>query len=148
LASSTSTANSGIRPTVGDSKADRWHLQIANGWAVQDNFYINNRQCGRMLVRICCKSMCLSGQLGPRRGGCPTKMVARRHAAWATRLYPTSTRGACTKVRGMRVAGTLGGMSVHAGSHPPGPGTKHNTRHPSSAFSGNPSSETGSSTSM
>jgi hypothetical protein len=28
-----------------------------------------------------CISMYLIGQLGPRRGGCPTKLVVRRHAA-------------------------------------------------------------------
>ena len=38
---------------IGDSKANRWHLQIANRWVVQYNFYINDRQWGRMFVRIC-----------------------------------------------------------------------------------------------
>jgi len=38
---------------VGDSKTNRWHLQIANRWVVQYNFYINDRQWGRMFVRIC-----------------------------------------------------------------------------------------------
>ena len=38
---------------VGDSKANRWHLAIANRWVVQYNFYINDRQWGRMFVRIC-----------------------------------------------------------------------------------------------
>jgi hypothetical protein len=42
-----------IMTAVGDSKTDRWHLQIANRWVVQYNFYINNRQWGWMFVRIC-----------------------------------------------------------------------------------------------
>ena len=42
-----------IMTAIGDSKANRWHLQIANRWVVQYNFYINDRQWGRMFVRIC-----------------------------------------------------------------------------------------------
>ena len=42
-----------IMTAVGDSKTNRWHLQIANRWVVQYNFYINDRQWGRMFVRIC-----------------------------------------------------------------------------------------------
>ena len=42
-----------ILTAVGNSKANRWHLQIANRWVTQYNFYINDRQWGRMFVRIC-----------------------------------------------------------------------------------------------
>src|SRR5271167_708228 len=42
-----------IMTAIGDSKINRWHLQIANRWVVQYNFYINDRQWGRMFVRIC-----------------------------------------------------------------------------------------------
>jgi hypothetical protein len=42
-----------IMTAVGDNKTNRWHLQIANRWIVQYNFYINDRQWGRMFVRIC-----------------------------------------------------------------------------------------------
>ncbi len=42
-----------IMTAVGDSKANRWHLQIANRWVSQYNFYINDWQWGRMFVRIC-----------------------------------------------------------------------------------------------
>jgi hypothetical protein len=42
-----------IMTAIGDSKANRWHLQIANRWVIQYNFYINDRQWGRMFVRIC-----------------------------------------------------------------------------------------------
>ena len=42
-----------IMMAIGDSKTNRWHLQIANRWVVQYNFYINDRQWGRMFVRIC-----------------------------------------------------------------------------------------------
>ena len=42
-----------IMTAIGDSQTNRWHLQIANRWVVQYNFYINDRQWGRMFVRIC-----------------------------------------------------------------------------------------------
>jgi hypothetical protein len=42
-----------IMTAIGDSKANRWHLQIANRWVIQYNFYINDRHWGRMFVRIC-----------------------------------------------------------------------------------------------
>jgi hypothetical protein len=42
-----------IMTAVGDSKTNRWHLQIANRWVVQYSFYISDRQWGRMFVRIC-----------------------------------------------------------------------------------------------
>jgi hypothetical protein len=42
-----------IITAIGDGRANRWHLQIANRWVVQYNFYINDRQWGRMFVRIC-----------------------------------------------------------------------------------------------
>src|SRR6266481_2427440 len=32
---------------------DRWHLQLAQRWIVQYNFYINDQNWGRMFVRIC-----------------------------------------------------------------------------------------------
>src|SRR6516225_3841573 len=32
---------------------DRWHLQLAQRWIVQYNFYINDLNWGRMFVRIC-----------------------------------------------------------------------------------------------
>jgi hypothetical protein len=42
-----------IMTAIGDSQTNRWHLQIANRWVVQYNFYISDRQWGRMFVRIC-----------------------------------------------------------------------------------------------
>jgi len=42
-----------IMIAIGDKIANRWHLQIANRWVVQYNFYINDRNWGRMFVRIC-----------------------------------------------------------------------------------------------
>jgi hypothetical protein len=41
-----------IMTAVGDSETNRWHLQIANRWVVQYNFYIDDRRWGRMFVRI------------------------------------------------------------------------------------------------
>jgi len=32
---------------------DRWHLQLAQRWILQYNFYINDQRWGRMFVRIC-----------------------------------------------------------------------------------------------
>jgi hypothetical protein len=40
-------------------KHAKWHLQIANRWIVQYNFYINDRRWGRMFVRISPYSICL-----------------------------------------------------------------------------------------
>src|SRR5215510_7744622 len=34
-------------------ETNRWHLQIAERWVVQYNFYVNDRQWGRMFVRMC-----------------------------------------------------------------------------------------------
>src|SRR5258708_1168115 len=42
-----------IMTAVGDSKTNRWHLQIANRGVVQYNFYSKGRGWGRMFVRIC-----------------------------------------------------------------------------------------------
>src|SRR6202048_3015246 len=41
-----------IMIAIGDKVANRWHLQIANRWVIQYNFYINDRNWGRMFVRI------------------------------------------------------------------------------------------------
>jgi hypothetical protein len=38
---------------IGDKRANRWHLQIAERWVVQYNFYVNDRRWGRMFVRMC-----------------------------------------------------------------------------------------------
>src|SRR5271155_3094018 len=42
-----------IMTAIGDRKTNRWHLQIADRWVVQYNFYINDRRWGRMFVRMC-----------------------------------------------------------------------------------------------
>jgi hypothetical protein len=42
-----------IMTAIGDKKANRWHLQIADRWIVQYNFYVNDRRWGRMFVRMC-----------------------------------------------------------------------------------------------
>jgi hypothetical protein len=42
-----------IMIAIGDKAANRWHLQIADRWVVQYNFYINDGSWGRMFVRIC-----------------------------------------------------------------------------------------------
>ncbi len=34
-------------------QANRWHLQIAERWVVQYNFYVNDGRWGRMFVRMC-----------------------------------------------------------------------------------------------
>ena len=38
---------------IGDKAANRWHLQFAQRWVVQYNFYVNDQRWGRMFVRIC-----------------------------------------------------------------------------------------------
>lgn len=42
-----------IMTAIGDRVANRWHLQLAERWVVQYNFYISDRSWGRMFVRIC-----------------------------------------------------------------------------------------------
>ena len=41
-----------IMTAIGDKAANRWHLQMAERWVVQYNFYINDRDWGRMFVRV------------------------------------------------------------------------------------------------
>jgi hypothetical protein len=38
---------------IGNKKDNRWHLQIAQRWVMQYNFYVNDRKWGRMFVRLC-----------------------------------------------------------------------------------------------
>ncbi len=42
-----------IMTAIGDKNVNRWHLQIADRWIVQYNFYVNDRRWGRMFVRMC-----------------------------------------------------------------------------------------------
>ena len=42
-----------IMIAIGNKKDDRWHLQIAQRWVVQYNFYVNDDRWGRMFVRMC-----------------------------------------------------------------------------------------------
>jgi hypothetical protein len=42
-----------IMIAIGNPKDNRWHLQFAQRWVVQYNFYINDRRWGRLFVRIC-----------------------------------------------------------------------------------------------
>jgi hypothetical protein len=38
---------------IGNKKDNRWHLQIAQRWVMQYNFYINDKSWGPMFVRMC-----------------------------------------------------------------------------------------------
>jgi hypothetical protein len=38
---------------IGNKNDNRWHLQIAQRWVMQYNFYVNDRNWGRMFVRLC-----------------------------------------------------------------------------------------------
>jgi hypothetical protein len=42
-----------IMIAIGNKKDDRWHLQIAQRWVVQYNFYVNDERWGPMFVRMC-----------------------------------------------------------------------------------------------
>jgi len=42
-----------IMTAIGNKKENRWHLQIAQRWVVQYNFYVNDERWGRMFVRMC-----------------------------------------------------------------------------------------------
>lgn len=38
---------------IGKNKENRWHLQLAQRWVIQYNFYVNDARWGRMFVRMC-----------------------------------------------------------------------------------------------
>ncbi|MBZ5725448.1 MAG: hypothetical protein LAP87_10655 [Acidobacteriia bacterium] len=42
-----------IMIAIGNKKDNRWHLQIAQRWVVQYNFYVHDEHWGRMFVRMC-----------------------------------------------------------------------------------------------
>jgi hypothetical protein len=42
-----------IMIAIGNKKDNRWHLQMAQRWVVQYNFYVNDERWGRMFVRMC-----------------------------------------------------------------------------------------------
>ena len=42
-----------IMIAIGDRAANSWHLQFAERWVVQFNFYLNDERWGRMFVRMC-----------------------------------------------------------------------------------------------
>jgi len=42
-----------IMTAIGTAKENRWHLQIAQRWVMQYNFYVNDARWGRMFVRMC-----------------------------------------------------------------------------------------------
>jgi hypothetical protein len=41
------------RILIAIGKADRWHLEYARRWVVQYNFYLLDREWGRLFVRVC-----------------------------------------------------------------------------------------------
>ena len=41
------------RILIAIGKADRWHLQCARRWVIQYNFYLLDREWGRLFVRLC-----------------------------------------------------------------------------------------------
>jgi hypothetical protein len=42
-----------IMTAIGTPKENRWHLQMAQRWVVQYNFYVNDARWGKMFVRMC-----------------------------------------------------------------------------------------------
>jgi hypothetical protein len=38
---------------IGNRQENRWHLRLAQRWVVQYNFYVNDRDWGRIFVRLC-----------------------------------------------------------------------------------------------
>lgn len=42
-----------IMTALGNPKQNRWHLQMAQRWVLQYNFYVNDARWGRMFVRLC-----------------------------------------------------------------------------------------------
>src|ERR1700730_13818536 len=82
-----------IMIAIGDKVANRWHLQIANRWVIQYNFYINDRNWGRMFVRIC-PYLPFSARIFPQSAPLPGQSSAReRHRIQATRQCLPQMRG-------------------------------------------------------
>lgn len=42
-----------ILTAIGKKKENRWHLELAQRWVIQYNFYVNDARWGRMFVRMC-----------------------------------------------------------------------------------------------
>jgi hypothetical protein len=42
-----------IMTAIGTVKENRWHLEMAQRWVIQYNFYVNDIRWGRMFVRMC-----------------------------------------------------------------------------------------------
>jgi hypothetical protein len=42
-----------ILVAIGKKKENRWHLELAQRWVIQYNFYVNDARWGRMFVRMC-----------------------------------------------------------------------------------------------
>jgi hypothetical protein len=42
-----------IMTAIGTKKENRWHLELKRRWVDQYNFYLNDREWGRMFVRVC-----------------------------------------------------------------------------------------------
>jgi hypothetical protein len=42
-----------ILTAIGNAKDNRWHLELAQRWVIQYNFYLNDSRWGRMFVRLC-----------------------------------------------------------------------------------------------
>jgi hypothetical protein len=42
-----------ILTAIGKQKDNRWHLELAQRWVVQYNFYVQDRNWGRIFVRLC-----------------------------------------------------------------------------------------------
>ena len=42
-----------IMIAIGNQKENHWHLQIAQRWVMQSNFYVQDDRWGRMFVRVC-----------------------------------------------------------------------------------------------
>jgi hypothetical protein len=76
---------------IGDKAANRWHLQMAERWVVQYNFYINDRDWGRInppplspperiaeiLERLFLEDARLTSKLLQELGRCTTKELAK-----------------------------------------------------------------------
>jgi hypothetical protein len=42
-----------ILTAIGSQKENRWHLELKQRWVEQYNFYLNDREWGRMFLRVC-----------------------------------------------------------------------------------------------
>jgi Tfp pilus tip-associated adhesin PilY1 len=82
-----------IMTAIGDSKTNRWHLQIANRWVVQYNFYINSRPASASINITGLRTGCASRASTSSSAAMPSPDARRQSGS--SNLPTRSIRGSC-----------------------------------------------------